>query len=829
MKVNEITESSEVFSYKSQRFSNKRYILATREERNEHYIIPIVAIDNGQIVDLDDYEFGNNVFAARPSLNAPQHLEHLPLTRFYINQLIKVDYGTIVPNAGAENPYAPKIKTYNSNIHDFEADQVIEFFEGNLNERQSLFTPSSAEIFELIKDVYVENQNSFFIIYLEKIIGPFLALKVNDNSFEITKSSLKTFGVYAWTDNTFIEFEANNITRRVYLSESATLNLEYSDTFKFVSDSDLLKDFESELQKYPERFTFDSLVSLKKTLDSAKEIKSLGDYLNGNERLSDLISKSDKVLTVNIDLLNLFPSVKEKKEEKEKVDESVFFIRQEIDRNKIELTEILNDKETLQNEINDLEQTKQDELDKRRNDLDQEITELTEKKKNLKSNIIEEEKSLHSELTKIHEDIKHYDRHKKELQDTIEHLRDEFREEQKQAQLSLQNLVKSKVHFDFISGRDLSEQDEKMIQRKLCSVTDQYTKSQYREFRNDLLAVLRQHNRNFETHFVDNLLISVFQNTLTLFAGVPGTGKTTLARILTQILTPKQRIREISVSRGWTSQKDFIGFVNPLTKKVHSSATDFYPLLEQLNFESESPASFLQCPIAFVVLDEANLSPLEHYWSSFYNLTDSGGMLQIKLGDKEVINYPNNLRFIGTINYDHTTEELSPRILDRVNVIQLDKFSDLNINNLSNAGISNLQLTFQRCIDFFELTDFGNVKLNFEDKTDVSFKEIKNEFRALKIFISNRVEIAIKRYISLASKYMTDVNKPLDYCVAQRLLPLINLHGSEHKLKLDSLREKLRENKCEISVKILDDIISTGSEKGLYEDNFNYFLTLSNV
>jgi hypothetical protein len=108
-------------------------------------------------------------------------------------------------------------------------------------------------------------------------------------------------------------------------------------------------------------------------------------------------------------------------------------------------------------------------------------------------------------------------------------------------------------------------------------------------------------------------------------------------------------------------------------------------------------------------------------------------------------------------------------------------------------------------------------------------KDIKNEFKKLKIFISPRVEIGIKRYIKLANKYMSDVNKPLDYCVAQRLLPLINIYGDENKPKLEALKEYLKNSKCEISTKILDNIIRIGSEKGIYENNFNYFLTLSNV
>lgn len=359
-------------------------------------------------------------------------------------------------------------------------------------------------------------------------------------------------------------------------------------------------------------------------------------------------------------------------------------------------------------------------------------------------------------------------------------------------------------------------------------IDNQFKQNQYREFRNELVSILKQNNRIFETHFVDNLLISIFQNTLTIFAGVPGTGKTTLARILTNILTPVEKIREVSVNRGWSSQKDFIGFVNPLTKRFHSSSTDIYSLTKQMNEEAKDEDIYLNTPMSFIILDEANLSPLEHYWSSFYNLTDSSGMLEVKLGHNETIKFPNNLRFIGTINYDHTTEELSPRVLDRINIIQLPKSEDISFSNMSSSKIKNIQLTFKRCIDFFELSDKQS-DIKIEDKTEISYKEIKSEFKNLKIFISPRVEIAIKRYINLASKYMSDVNKPLDYCVAQRLLPLINLQGSENKQRLESLKEQLKNNKCEISTRILEDIISIGSEKGIYEDNFNYFLTLSNV
>lgn len=123
----------------------------------------------------------------------------------------------------------------------------------------------------------------------------------------------------------------------------------------------------------------------------------------------------------------------------------------------------------------------------------------------------------------------------------MQKLKSEFTSEQKNAQEKLAELVKGKTHFDFISGRDLSEQEMETSIFQNFKIDDKYKQNQYREFRNELVAILKQNNRNFETHFVDNLLISIFQNTLTIFAGVPGTGKTTLARILTNILTPKEK------------------------------------------------------------------------------------------------------------------------------------------------------------------------------------------------------------------------------------------------------------------------------------------------
>ncbi len=227
---------------------------------------------------------------------------------------------------------------------------------------------------------------------------------------------------------------------------------------------------------------------------------------------------------------------------------------------------------------------------------------------------------------------------------------------------------------------------------------------------------------------------------------------------------------------------------------------------------------------------------MEHYWSTFYNSTDSYALqtkpLKIDLGQAEIINYPNNLRFIGTINYDQTTEELSPRILDRVNIIRL-KPNQNQIDTIITNEINGLDVSFAKCIEFFKLFDFTivNFAIVMPEKLRAKFEEIKRIFvEKLNIYISPRVEIGIKRYCQIAAAIMTEEYRPLDYCIAQRLLPLINIQGDK-KNELQELANIINNFKLEdcVSLNILENIIQIGNREGYTKDNYNYFLTLTHV
>ena len=413
-------------------------------------------------------------------------------------------------------------------------------------------------------------------------------------------------------------------------------------------------------------------------------------------------------------------------------------------------------------------------------------------------------------------------------------MRREFANKQVEEQEKLKELIQHKKYFDFLSGRDLSTYNVNDETQYLdLRINDEEVKYEnYSSFRNQVLDIFARNNRKIEAHFLDNLLISVHQNTLTLLAGLPGTGKTSLAKLLVNTLASPEKIREVSVCRGWTSSKDLVGFFNPLTRRFTPSSTGVYSLLKQLDYECKNNL-FSNSTFAYVILDEANLSPLEHYWSIFYNLTDSKvdekNYFNLDLGGTEHINYTNNLRFIGTINYDQTTEELSPRVIDRANIIRL-KPQDFNLDNLMYHDIKKVLLRYKDIQDFFELLDFkSEVNIAFDNEREKVFEDIKAQFKKLNIYISPSVEISIKRYCSVAKNIMHEENKPLDYSIAQRLLPLINVQGTNSKQKLKDLQAMLPEEKFSISANILKDIISLGEEGEIYENQFNYFLTLSHA
>jgi hypothetical protein len=315
---------------------------------------------------------------------------------------------------------------------------------------------------------------------------------------------------------------------------------------------------------------------------------------------------------------------------------------------------------------------------------------------------------------------------------------------------------------------------------------------------------------------IANVLVSTQQSMLTFFAGLPGIGKTTLARLLAVVQDVSPRLKEVPVARGWTSQKELIGFHNPLANRFQPSGTGLYPFLKALDAEENVTAQAM----SYVLLDEANLSPIEHYWSAFMGMTDVHGNRLLQVG-QDTIRIPEHLRFIGTINYDGTTEPLSPRILNRAPIIMIDS------EGIDNEPVDNDDVPQRQSLplSFDEMQAlFGNERRNGPDLSRHE-KPVFEKLRAAltetnpqlgrPLAISPRKEIAVRNYCDKARALMLDVGElaALDLAVLQHILPSVRGNGTAFALRLENLRDALSSAGLRKSPAFIQQMIESGNQE----------------
>jgi hypothetical protein len=705
---------NERFSYKDHpylKYSNNNYILAVKDEDfPERNIIPILYNNNGDISEIFKDEMEKIVVVPVAEIG-------FSLSRFHVNEIIKISNGDVRDNDRyGRNSSLPKCKIIDSYLYSVEQNDLVEIFDGKIDESKSRIKTANHYLDSIILDVYLEKDIPIFIQTNDAvIIGPFKIIdKDTEGYFNVEKSTWKTFAEYKVEENSYIEFTVNDVTRKIHIPPFN--NLQILNIIDFKDDRELIKEFKTKALESSEIFDVEEQERLLKTLNKTLKINSVKNYVENNERIKTILEKTKDILTSNKELAIAIPKIQSVKEKIEILKNQELELNNNIENFSSQKEEIekefLKKQEQLQKlneELKDLQETKRKELSKEKSELEGKIDELKDEKNNLERFIKDKTIEKSKEIEELRKELDVLRKDESNINAIISTLEIENQNIHKQSQQELINIFRNKRYFDFFIGRDLSDFEKKSVQEIKNYSVDENLYENYIDFKKKVVEILNTTGRKFESHFVDNLLLSLHQNTLTIFAGLPGTGKTSLARIITKILSPSERITEVSVNRGWTSQKDLIGFQNPLTNKFHSASTGVYEILCQLDDEVKENI-YQSSPLAYIILDEANLSPMEHYWSTFYNLTDSrateNNYLQISLGNKLNLNYANNLRFIATINYDQTTENLSPRVIDRANIIQIPNI-DVITNDITANDIENLKISYNKCIEFFNLPDFN--------------------------------------------------------------------------------------------------------------------------
>lgn len=213
----------------------------------------------------------------------------------------------------------------------------------------------------------------------------------------------------------------------------------------------------------------------------------------------------------------------------------------------------------------------------------------------------------------------------------------------------------------------------------------------------ELLQTLIYHNSEddliYDETVIEMFLRSLQINTLIILSGPSGTGKSSIVTHFAQAIKGA-KAKVVPVQSGWTDTQDLLGYFNPIEKCYVPS-----PFMEALADAASDPDH-----LHLICLDEINLAHVEYYFSEFLSIREQKKpRLQLYnkryfLHAKHLLNenspntkyeellnasdliyrypyqfeIPKNVRFIGTMNMDHTVKSLSPKVIDRSFIIEIN-------------------------------------------------------------------------------------------------------------------------------------------------------------
>jgi energy-coupling factor transporter ATP-binding protein EcfA2 len=314
----------------------------------------------------------------------------------------------------------------------------------------------------------------------------------------------------------------------------------------------------------------------------------------------------------------------------------------------------------------------------------------------------------------------------------------------------------------------------------------------------DLHADLARRGLHFTRDFVANVYVCLKAEPLNLIIGPPGYGKSMLVAGLARSLGHADALLRIAVRRSWSEDRYLLGYFDSFHGRYDPGATSLVPRLLQAEADWRQDRQ----GVYVVLLDEFNLAAPEYYFSQLLQTLPSGDPVrEVQLYDPTVAGgdgFPSrvtlgpNVRFWGTINYDETTERLSPRTLDRTGMIFLgegDVMPTLDDEPPPMPGIAASDL-------------FGKFLRDGEDCPETHWDLVSRVIEFLRspdpklgprVELSPRVRRAIKRYLANSTDVLP-LRTAVDFVVQQRILPVVRGQGEDFVARMSRLHQLLSDS-----------------------------------
>ena len=300
--------------------------------------------------------------------------------------------------------------------------------------------------------------------------------------------------------------------------------------------------------------------------------------------------------------------------------------------------------------------------------------------------------------------------------------------------------------------------------------------------------------------------VSLLSKKFCILTGLAGSGKTKIAEAFAMWLcaSPEQ-YRIVAVGADWTSNENLLGYADALQTGVYRPPVNgALELILRAHGDKTNPY--------FLILDEMNLSHVERYFADFLSAMESsnaplslhgvaaglqaggvGGAGGVEVPSSVAL--PDNLFIIGTVNVDETTYMFSPKVLDRVNVIEfrataaqmgafLDDPAGIDLDGLASQGAGFATAFVARAqadADISALVDTQGAAVAPKLKADLL--QVFDALAGVGAEFGFRTAKEIARFMVIHKELSGldwQYKDALDAQVVQKLMP--KLHGSARKL-----------------------------------------------